>query len=208
MGEVITFDDFRPPARFDAIPWTAVQIEESADGTTAWTQIDYITLTPLDTDPSVPMLRSFTTENGTAPDLWYRVLFQDATSDVSQATTPIQNEGVESVPPIGAYSTTDELFRILKIRQPTPAQLAAGQRVLDASALEIDTELGRSSPYAEPPALVVEVCLERAVEHWRQEEAPFGILGFDSTMPTPTGRDSWDRHAYKLAPLKESWGIG
>jgi hypothetical protein len=112
---------------------------------------------------------------------------------------------------VAAYIDTDELFRVLKLRSPTDAQIAAGQRVLDAAALEIDKELDLVTPYDEltnpAPQLVVEVNLERAVEHWRAEEAPFGVLGFDSTMPTPTARDSFERHALKLAVLKGQWGV-
>jgi hypothetical protein len=115
-----------------------------------------------------------------------------------------------------SYAETDELFRVLKVRNPTADQTAAGQRVLDAAAAEIDAELDLTTPYdpvgtvggTNPaPPLVVEVNLERAVEHWRQQEAPFGVLGFDSTMPTPTATDSFNRHANKLAPLKANWGL-
>jgi len=79
-------------------------------------------------------------------------------------------------------------------------------RVLDVAAAEIDAELGTSfgTPY---PALVVEVNLERAVEHWQQQESPFGVIGLGDAVPTMTARDSWDRHAHKLAPLKSTWGI-
>jgi len=82
-------------------------------------------------------------------------------------------------------------------------------RVLMSATLEINSELGLTDPYGEVPDLVVEVCLERAVEHWRQQESPFGVLGLGGveTATAFTGRDTWDRHAHKLAPLKESWGI-
>lgn len=208
MAEVVSFVDYRPPARFDLLPWTEVRIQEATaeDGTFA--QIDVVALAPLDADPSDPQLRSFTTQLGTALDYWYRVVFADADGDTSQPSTPVQNvAGGDAAPVVLAYATTDELFRILKITTPSAEQEIAGQRVLDSAALEIDAEIGLATPYTDPPALVVEVNLERAVEHWEQQEAPFGILGIGDTGAVYTSRDSWDRHALKLAPLKQEWGI-
>ena len=45
---VITFERFRPPARYDLIPWSEARIEESdaEDGT--YTQIDIAVLSPVD----------------------------------------------------------------------------------------------------------------------------------------------------------------
>jgi hypothetical protein len=208
MAEVVTFENFRPPPRYDLLPWTSVEIEESVDVMSGWTQIDTIPLSPVDTDPTHPELRSFTTEHGTAIDYWYRVTFTDATGDTSQPTVPIQNTSAVSTtpPPVTAYATTDELFRLLKIRVPTADQVTAGQRVLDSAALEIDSEIGLDSPYTDPPALVVEVNLERAVEHWQQQEVPYGIWE-NALGPIIVGRDTWARHALKLSPLKQSWGV-
>jgi len=110
-----------------------------------------------------------------------------------------------------AYADTDELQRLLRLSSPTPEQQEALQRVLDAAAEEIDWELGytAASPAPTPtPNLVVEVNLERAVEHWQQGQSPFGIVGIGAdTVPVVAARDSWYRHARKLAPLKTSYGI-
>jgi hypothetical protein len=113
-----------------------------------------------------------------------------------------------------AYTDVDELARVLRLRAPTEAQGTAMQRVLDAAAYEIDSEClgtatwgsaGFGTPY---PSLAVEVNLERAVEHWQQQESPFGIVGLGAdTVPVMSARDSWDRHAHKLAPLKGTWGL-
>jgi len=87
-------------------------------------------------------------------------------------------------------------------------------RVLKTAADEIDSEIGTAdifgdaTPYSNPPALARQVNLERAVEHWQQEQSPFGILGLGEVAgATYTAHDSWDRHAHKLAMLKSSWGI-
>ena len=109
-----------------------------------------------------------------------------------------------------AYAGTAELARVLRLRNPSEDQTTAMLRVLEAAAAEIDAEIGTT--YAGgtvgTPDLVVEVNLERAVEHWQQQESPFGIIGLGDAVPTMTAKDSFDRHACKLAPLKTTWGIG
>lgn len=121
------------------------------------------------------------------------------------------------MPPAG-FIETDELARVLKIRSPTEAQEIALQRCIDTARLEIISELDLADPDAadlenyglvdDGLSLVTEVNLERAIEHWKQEEASFGIIGIGvdlvaTRMPT----DPWERHALKLQPLKEQWGI-
>ncbi len=209
LGEVITFQSFTPSARFDAVPWEFARIEEASTEFGSWAAIDTITLSPVDPDPENPAARSFTTANGTEPDLWYRIVFVDGAAGESQPTFPLQN--TQGAPLIGEtpYATVAELARILKIRTPTAEQTAAMTRVLSAAAQEINAELGRAQPFGDPPPnLVVEVNLERAVEHWSQGEIPFGIVGLGDTGAVYTARDTWDRHAHKLSPLKESWGVG
>jgi hypothetical protein len=204
--EVISFVNFRPPPRYDNLPFTQVIISESVDGLAPWTQIDTLPLIPVDLDPSQPQLRSFTTEKGTAPDYWYQMVFADETGDVSQPTIPIQNTGASTVGQ-DLYGTTAELGRILKITRPTPAQLTAMDRVLAAASGEVNAEIDRTDALAGwQIQLATEVTLERAVEHWQQQEVPYGIWE-NAVGPVVVGRDTFDRHALKLAPLKQQWGM-
>jgi hypothetical protein len=121
-----------------------------------------------------------------------------------------------------SYATVEELTRVLRLRQPTEAQGTAMQRVLDTAAGEENREIGTAwasadlaswpdTPDTPDPlaaALLVEVNLERAVEHWQQQESPFGIVDLGAALgATTTSRDSWTRHALKLAPLKQMWGM-
>lgn len=112
-----------------------------------------------------------------------------------------------------AYADAEELARILKIRNPSDDQQDAMDRVLDSAAGEIDSEIGLDEGEELSGwqlSLAAEVNLERAVEHWRQQESPFGLLGLGSEFgggAERTARNSWERHAEKLAPLKASWGI-
>lgn len=107
------------------------------------------------------------------------------------------------------YATELELFRLLKINSPTSEQTAAATRVLTAATGEIDAEVDRD--VADPIAgweisLAEEVCLERAVEMWR--DAPFGIVDIGGDLGgIHTSKNSWERYAFKLAPLKRQWGL-
>jgi hypothetical protein len=208
MGVAVSFTGYTPPARYDAVPWTDAQIEESATEDGSYTIIDTVSLGTPDVDPSDPAARSFTTVLGTDNDLWYRVVFLDAALTTSEPTSPVQNS-FSAIVDADPYATADELARILKIRTPSADQTTAMERVLAAAAGEINSEIGRTNSDLSgwELSLAQEVNLERAVEHWRQEESPFGLIGLGAeTGPAFTSKDSWERHALKLAPLKGSGG--
>jgi len=115
------------------------------------------------------------------------------------------------VPTTVGYTTREELARILKIRQPSSEQNAALDRCLTTAQVEIDAEIDLADAVtltAPQLELAAEVQLERSVEHWRQEESPFGLVGLGAEMGQLfSTKDTWDRHAYKLAPLKNQWGL-
>ncbi len=215
MAEVITFLNYTPPARYDLLPWTEVRIYESDAADGAYTLLDTIALNPLDPDPSTPAARSFTTELGTAIDYWYELVFADASGDVSQATAPIQNISGSEAVAVTAYATESELAAILPgINAITRS--ADLLRVLGMAKLEIDKEIGRdldANPWnftnAEGAAaypLLQHVNLERAADLWHMENVQSGLLlGGDTPLLAP--RNSWDRYANMLAPLKETWGL-
>jgi len=110
-----------------------------------------------------------------------------------------------------SYATVSELQFHLNIDSPNQVQLDGMQRVLDAAAEEIDWELGYTATNPAPtptPPLVVEVNIERAVEHWRQSFSPFGVIAIGAeSEPIVTARNTWYRHARKLQPLKMTFGI-
>jgi hypothetical protein len=204
MAIVVTFIDYLPPARFDSEPWTHAEVEEGATrDTTDWTLIDTITLSPVDSDPAAPMLRSFTTDQGTDGELWYRVVWTDGNGNSSSPTLAVQN--IDMVPSM--YATAEELAGLLRVKVEDRREEL--NRVLQAAAFEINEEVNDGQPFASPPAIVSEVNIERAVEHWHQQQAPFGVIGLGGveTGSTHTAVDSWRRHAEKLSFLKETWGI-
>jgi hypothetical protein len=198
---VVSFDSYLPPPRYDAVPWHEARIDEAPTSAGPWALIDTVTLAPIDTDPAKPMVRSFTTEAATGEELWYRITFADAQGDMAQPTWPQQNAAGR--PP---YATVEELAGLLHVS--VADRRAALERVLAAAATEIDAELGRKSPFDSPPALAVQVNLDRAVEHWAQAQSPFGLIGMQGeNLPAFAREDTWRRHAAKLVPLKTEWGL-
>jgi hypothetical protein len=209
MSEVITFRDYRPPARYDDLPWTAARIQQSATEGGSYTLTEEIELDPLDDDPEHPAARTLTSELGTA-DLWYRIVWVDESGDTSEPTVPVENVSGTMPEGITAFATVDELARIVLQTSvtPTATQTAQMERVLAAAAGEIVAECGRNDFAGWELALVAEVSIERAAEHWTQMKAPFGIIGIGAELGgAHTATDSWNRHANKLAPLKRVWGL-
>jgi hypothetical protein len=207
MTVVVTLQDYRPAPRYDSLPWTDARIEEAPASTGPWVALETQTLTPVDADPRNPSYRNFTTALGTADEQWYRVVFLDAALATGLPTYPVQN--VSDDRPV--YASVAELAALLRVSASDRHNSL--MRVLKSAAEEIDSEIGTadingtSLPYSNPPDIVSEVNLERAVEHWKQTQSPFGIIGIADLGMTYTARDSWDRHAHKLAVLKGSYGI-
>lgn len=209
MSQVVTLTGYTPTPRFDSVPWTEARIEEGTTSDGPWTQIDVITLDPVDPDPSDPLERNFTTDEASDTiGLFYRIIFADAGGATLQPTVPVQNVA-QTVR--DSYADLDELFRILQIRTPSGDQEAAGARVLAAAADEIDAEIGGDDvPFTAPyPELVVQVNLDRAADLWRHTESIAGVTGLlgDEGGQITFGRYSWERYAARLAPLKVEWGL-
>jgi hypothetical protein len=112
----------------------------------------------------------------------------------------------DPLPPPDIYGTTEELFRRLKIRTPTPDQETAADRILIAASGEVNKKMGRLTDLDSAElALATEVTLERGAELWNESEVPFGAIGLDN----PSGPVFVSRHSralQKLTANQESWG--
>lgn len=206
MTVVVTLEDFRPSPRYDGEPWTDARIYEAPASTGPWTLLETLPLTPVDADPENPAYRNFTTDLGTADEQWYQIVFVDADASTGQPTFPIQN----ILDDRGVFATVPELARILKIRQPTLEQESAMQRMINAATGEIyaEIDLADDSTLSEwHRDLATEVCLERSAELWKLQEVQFGVLTGSEFGPVHIARNSWDKYAYTLAPLKDQWGL-
>jgi hypothetical protein len=145
----------------------------------------------------------------TSPDLegQYTLLWSiDGTTDPGSVS--VEELNVTFGTPAAVYGTVDELARILQITNPTVAQTAAMTRCLDAASFEVDSYIARTAPFSDgrQVQLATEVVYERAREHWQQEEVAFGIWE-NALGAVVIGRDTFARHALKLLPLKERFGL-
>lgn len=109
------------------------------------------------------------------------------------------------------YGTVDELARRLKINNPTVEQEDQMTLVLLMATAEIDAEIDLAEDAdalaGAQLAIAVEVCYQRSIEQWRA--TPFGLIGIDSDFgAVHTSRNTWERYAFMLAPLKNQWGVG
>jgi hypothetical protein len=111
------------------------------------------------------------------------------------------------------YSTVEELARVLEIRDPTPAQSDALERVLVAATVEIDHEIDLDPDDDEPLSdeeleLATQVALQRGAELWGLQEVPLGIVGIGGDLGTSSlARNSWAKYAYTLAAIKRNYGF-
>ena len=146
----------------------------------------------------------------------YVLIFNDDGTTYDAAHVSTRPVVVTSSAPDGdfdgdTYATTDELLAILNVRSASAAQIAKAERVMLAAAGEINRELDLSAVQALDGfgvAMAAQVNLARAAELWKEEEIQFGILGIGSEVGTTyIARDTWDKHAIKLATLKGQWGF-
>ena len=207
MTVVVSLENYRPSPRYDGEPWTDAQIWEAPDSTGPWVLLETIAFDSVDSDPENPAYRSFTTDLGTADEQWYQIIFLDADSSTGQPTYPVQN-----VADVNVYATAGELARVLKMRTPSEEQESALERVLAAAAGEINAEIDLDDDThlsGWQLQLAAQVNLQRAAELWALQEtalAPLGVVGgeFGSTH---LARNSWEKYAHTLAPLKDQWGF-
>lgn len=77
-----SFENYKPPKRFDGLPYTQALIRESAAQTSGYATIETKTLSPVDADPTNPAARNFTTALATLAAGWYIIEWKDASGAV------------------------------------------------------------------------------------------------------------------------------
>ncbi len=207
MTTVLSFKSYTPPPRNDNVPWSEALVQQADTSAGSYALIDTLTLSPLDSDPTHPQSRDLTTYLASdTPGKWYRIIWQDAALHQSLPTAPIQQLGADVTP----FTDSDELFRVLRVRQPSTEQTAAANRVILVAAQEIMDEIDLSA--LELSAGDIAVCesvnLDRAADLWRHTESAPGVLGVvDEFQSSTPGRYSWARYAARLSVVKDQWGI-
>jgi hypothetical protein len=108
-----------------------------------------------------------------------------------------------------AYATVDELAAKLRI-SVTAGNTAALQACLDAAAAEIDHSIdaAAATPIDPSDPLANQVNLLRGVEWWKSNDAAWNVLADTSGAGMRLPKNTFNRHAATLLPLKQQWGIG
>jgi hypothetical protein len=77
MGYLVSIEDVTPPARADGSPWTGATISEGAEIDGPWNEIATFAVSPIDSDPEHPQVRSFATGDAQLTKGWYLLTFTD-----------------------------------------------------------------------------------------------------------------------------------
>lgn len=99
MARVVSLIDLVPPARYDSVAWTGAQIEEAIAPDQPWTLIDTLVLSSPDADPTAPAPRSLTTTHAALSTGWYRAVFTDPSSGLSEPSFPVRSSIDSPIPP-------------------------------------------------------------------------------------------------------------
>lgn len=107
-----------------------------------------------------------------------------------------------------SYATVEELAVRLRTRA-TSENTALLQSCLDAAAQEIDAFADRlaDDPIPSNDPLAHESNIARAVEWYKAADAAFGAIGYTDTGTLRAPRDDFARHAIRLTPLKQRFGL-
>lgn len=145
----------------------------------------------------------------------YQLIFDDDGGTYAPDHISTRSVVVTSSAPDGdfdgtTYATVDELYPILKIREPTATQIAKAERVMLAAAGEIVRYLDLADDQdldGYGVAMAAQVNLARAAELWKEEEVQFGLMLSEASGAAYIARDTFEKHAIKLDTLKGQWGF-
>lgn len=143
-----SFENYKPPRRFDGLPYTVVDIEESAEEVSGFAVLETKALSPLDADPTDPQARSFTTALAVLEAAWYRLTWRDA-SAAEFTGDPVYFSPAGALQ--GRYASPDQLRTALEMDATVLPDAQANRHIIQAEILidsmlgarEVDYETGR-----------------------------------------------------------------
>lgn len=152
MSSVLTLSEYRPSARYDKKPWAEARIEGATASTGPWAAVETFDLDPLDTDPTQPQERGFTTDNADAAQKWFRVVFIDEAGG---------EEFTEAVSiDVTALATAGDVEKRMG-RKLTEDERDAAAFLVDAATATIEAAIEMEIPDPAPRVLKF-VCVELA----------------------------------------------
>lgn len=150
MPIVRTFVRVRPPARGDGVAYTHVRVEEAPDSSGApgaWTTVDTLALTTIDSDPAQPRWRTITTALAARDQAWYRLVWVDADDATAAAepfpVLPLTIDNVATLLRSRTLADGEEAGTFNDETNPTGTEAA---RFLAIAAQDVDGRIGRWVP--------------------------------------------------------------
>lgn len=141
MSFTHSFTDVTPYARFDNVPWTLAVVEESANETGPWTEIQTVPITA-DPTPDTPNPINLTVTQASLEEGWFRFSFDTSPSNPSPPTDPVHSPVAAPIPDAGGHYTNPTALRAeLGLEVAELPDEEAWPLIVDAEDL-IDEELG------------------------------------------------------------------
>lgn len=152
---IVTLTDYVPLERYDSLPWTGAKIQESVSQSGPWVDIQTFVLNPVDSDPTQPQERSFTSTAATLEAGWYRIVWTDSLGTLL-ATDPLLN-----VPAVDVLwkPTAADVANMLWTRTVTPTGEHLGvfsnstrptatqaEALLNQAVLDVAMSIGNTIP--------------------------------------------------------------
>ena len=190
MSQVVSFIEDQPSPRYDSLPWTEVKIEEgtaSIGPGCSSTPSPSPRSTPT-REPGLPRLHHERGIRRRRPLVQADVLRRCRRLRAAHHSRPEHGRGQAHLRQRVRARATAEGERGYTRPRTTPG--AGGVLVQIDQEIGTTDILGTALPYGSPPAIVSEVCLERAVEHWQQNQSPYGIIGMGELGATYIARDT------------------
>lgn len=186
MTQVVTFEGYTPIARYDDVAWTEARIEEAATAAGTWAQIDEIELDPVDADPTHPATRNLTTELASdTADLWYRIIFADASGDTSVPTEPVRNAAPTA--PTTLFASVDDFAARLGLTF-TNEETTRATVLLGMASRLIQDETGQTIELVTDDVLTVRSVFEN---RFRLPQRPVVDVTSVKLDNVEAGVDSW-----------------
>ena len=211
MAEVVTFVGYRPPVRYDAVPWTEVRIQESATEDGTYTQLEAIPLSP-GRHGSVaaggPVVHDRARHS-------VRLLVPDRVRGRDRRHQRPDHPGAERRGRLGPHH--QPVRRCCRARPRTPAAGGnAGASSSDAAGDPVSVSRDRQLPGTRTPRtsrptrrLSCRCAWSGRSSIGSRSSHRSGSSRWAATRRRPTRRrNTWRRHANTLLPLKTEFGLG
>lgn len=116
MAFIRSFENYKPPSRYDGVPFITARIQESAVKDTGYLTIKTVTIAPADSDPSTPAERDFTTNEAQLEAGWYRIQWVDVNDSIFNSEATFFPAYLRPA----VLATPEDVGRML--RSPVPAE--------------------------------------------------------------------------------------